>query len=79
MLEPGVARSGINHRRQSQLVDAVQALKKRMLYDIVQQSTSDLDKPENWVVDDFVFRHFCSGDISIGSNLNSVTFTCRTS
>ena len=57
MLETSVARSGIDYRCQSQLVDSVKTLKKGMLYDIIQQPSFDFDKPENGVVYNLMFIH----------------------
>jgi hypothetical protein len=47
----------IDHRCQSQLIDAVESLKQRMLHDIVEQSARYFNKPEYWVVDDFCVVH----------------------
>ena len=58
MLETSVTGTRIDDGSQSQLVDAVQSLHQRVLYDIVEQSPRYLDKPENRVVDYLVFVHF---------------------
>jgi hypothetical protein len=47
----------IHHRGQPQLIDAVQPLKKRVLYNPVEYAAWYLDKPENRVVDDFNLAH----------------------
>ena len=57
VLEARMASTGIYHRCQSQLHNAVQSLKKRVLHNVIQQSPPDLDKPEHRVVNDFVFVH----------------------
>ena len=57
MLEAGVAGAWIDNRCQPQLVDAVQALYERMLYDVIKQSAWYLDEPEYRVVDNLRFVH----------------------
>ena len=57
MLEPRMTGTWIDNRGQTQLVDSVKTLKQRMLYDIIEQSAWNLDKPEYRVVDDFGFFH----------------------
>ena len=49
--------SWIDHRSQTELVDTIQTLKQRMLYDAVEQSAWYLDKPEDRVIDDFRVIH----------------------
>ena len=51
MLETGVASTWIDDRCQSQLADAIQSLKKRVLHNAVEQSARHLDKSEYWIVD----------------------------
>lgn len=52
MLEAGVLRSGIDHTRQAQLLNAGKALCQWMPYDIVKQSTGNLDESEYRIIDD---------------------------
>lgn len=55
MLETRVLCAGINHGRQAELLDTVQALQKGMPHDIVQQPLRYVDEPEDRVVDNFTF------------------------
>ena len=57
MLEARMPGTGLDHRGQTELVDAVQTLKQWMLYDAVEQSTWYLDKPENRIVDNLRVVH----------------------
>ena len=57
VLEARVAGSRVDHRRQSELVDAAQTLEKRVLHDVEQQSARYLDEPEHRVIDYFEVVH----------------------
>ena len=57
MLKSCMTGTGIDHRCQSQLVDAVETLEQRMLNDAVEQSTRYLDKSEYRVVDNLSAVH----------------------
>lgn len=57
MLKTRMTGTRINDRGKSELVDTVQTLKQRMLYDAVEQSTWYLNESEDGVVDDLGFLH----------------------
>ena len=57
VLEAGVLRTGIDHRRQPQLLDALEALHRRMRDHLHDQAFGDVDEPEDGVVDDFASLH----------------------
>ena len=63
VLETGVTSSRIDHRSQSQLVDAVEPLHQRMLHDVVEQSAGYFDKPEHRVVDNLCIVHVSLFDL----------------
>ena len=56
-METGMSGTGIDHRGQSQLVDAVKTLEQWMFYDAIEQSTGYLNEPKDRVVDDLGFLH----------------------
>lgn len=72
MQEPGVLGTWIYNRSQPQLLDAVEALHERMLYDVEKQPLGYFDKPKYGIVDYFTGVHpilFSSASISICSSL----------
>ena len=52
-----MAGTGIHHRCQTKLVNAVQALKKRMLYNVVQQSAGYLNESKYRIIDNLRLAH----------------------
>jgi hypothetical protein len=57
VLKTRMAGTWIDHRCQTQLIDAIESLKQRVLHDVIKQAAWYFDKPEYRVVDDFCVVH----------------------
>ena len=57
VLETGMLRSGIDHRGQTHLLDVAQTLHQRVVDNVHQDSSRNLDETEDGVVDDLSFAH----------------------
>ena len=66
VLEACMSCPGIHNGGQAELVDTVKTLKKRMLYDVIQQSSFNFYKPENGITNYFMFVHINIVALTIG-------------
>ena len=57
MLKTGVLGTWVDHRRKSQLLDAVETLHRGMSDHLHDQPLGDVDKSEDWVVDNLAGLH----------------------